>query len=502
MPDAYAALGSTPEESATVEAVIGSVDAFARDRIDARRIDAAHTVDAEIRRDLAEMGLFGLSIPEEHGGFGMSLHAVGSVVAALARHDRSVATTVGLHLGLGTRGMVAFGSPELKARWLPDLAAGKCVAAFATTEADAGSDLGAIRTRGVVEGDRLRVTGSKIYVTNGNYADVFTITASTPGLGGARRGHSLLFLLKDDAGLSIGAEEEKLGLRGSSTTTVNLDGLDLPLDRVIGEAGQGMSHLQHVLAWGRTAMAAGCCGSASAAIDRVVPHVHVRKQFGKTLASFEVVREQLATMAALRFAMEAIVRHVGAVEADYAALAARSTSAKVFCSEGSWEVADTAVQLFGGSGFVEETGVALILRDARITRIFEGANDVLRVHLGLMESAGVNPRVSLAALGPRGVLADALHADVAALRARLAERWGVRLASQQRALHRLGGLAALRDVTDAAVLRAHADGSEGAAALADVWLSLARARTRPLLDAPAELDPLDRVVADLAAELP
>ena len=511
-----AGLGRTPDESGLARSVIESLDKFANREIRAREIDRDASIPAAVLAGLADLGLFGLSIPEAYGGAGMSLQGVCSVVAALAVHDRSVATTVGLHLGLGTRGLVAFGSQELKGAVLPGLATGRTLAAFAATEAGAGSDLAAIATQvAEVPGSsgRLRVDGGKIYVTNGGLAQVFTIAASSPGLGGARRGHTLLLLDRRDAGLSTSGEEHKLGLRGSSTTSLQLDGVQIPPARVIGAAGRGMEHLHHVLAWGRTAMAAGCTGAARAALAATAVQVTTRKQFGRPLAAFEVVRGQLADLAALAFTMEALVRWTCAAEEDHALLAARSAAAKVFCSEGDWELCDTAVQLHGGAGFLEETGLPLLLRDARITRIFEGANDVLLVAQGAVVVGSAQQRVPLAgsvlagaaagsvieSLVPIAAQADALDSGLSALAGDLKSRFGLKLLQQQRLLHRLGRLAVLRDACDAAVLRAAAEGTDQARALAAHWVALAGVRAAAFTGEPPPLGPIDAAVTALLA---
>lgn len=487
------ALAPDPEQADVVEALCDSLDRLGHG-LDARAIDREHRVPLATLGELAELGMMGLSLPVEHGGFGFGLWATGSAVARLARYDRSVATTVGLHLGLGSRGLVRFADPALQAATLPTMATGETLAAFAATEPDAGSDLGGIRTKATLEPDgTLRLDGSKVYVTNGGLADLFTIVASSPGLGGARRGQTLFLLRKDDPGVQVGAEEEKLGLRGSSTTTVNLDEVRVGPERIIGQPGQGREHLAHILAWGRTAMAAGCCGTGHAAIDAAMRHCAVRTQFGRPLQALPVVADQLEQAHALLFAMEALVRHAGCEEE---ALEARSLAAKIHASEGSWELADLAVQLHGGAGFVEETGVALLLRDARITRIFEGANDVLRIHLGLLLAGGGAPRqplfeqlaplASLASFdGPLGLVELAHEADgqaAAVENAALALRTtlGARLGGAHLLLHGLGSLGVLRHANDAAVLRAAHAGTSEAEALAARWLTMSRLRALPL----------------------
>jgi len=470
-------------DNEVVTSLIDSMDRYASDHIDALAIDAAKDIPRHILTDLAEMGMFSLSIPEEWGGAGFGLGSVCEVVTALARHDRSVATTVGLHLGLGTRGLIAFANDAQKERYLPVLASGEKIAAFSATEPNAGSDLAAIATRAVRKGDRLKVDGTKVYVTNGSWADVFTIVADTFDEGGQRVGHSVVVLEGEDAGLGRGAEEGKLGLRGSSTITVNLDEMDIPGDRLVGVPGKGLEYIHHILAWGRTAMAAGCLGTADAAITKAVFQVHERKQFGRELAEFEVVQDQMSRMNAERFAMGALVHRVGACPAEE--LIARSTAAKVFCSDGAWGICDTSLQLHGGAGFIEEMGVALLLRDARITRIFEGANDVLTVHMGTMEFGVPLPRTALVtALSDNGLTrrADALAERIASRKTALWERYKMRVMRQQLHVHQLGQLAILREATDAAVLRAAELGTPEALASAEAWITIAERRANPLLE--------------------
>ncbi|MCK6504005.1 acyl-CoA dehydrogenase family protein [Myxococcota bacterium] len=499
------ALAPDSDQADVVGALCDSLDRLGHG-LDARAIDREHRVPLATLGELAELGMMGLSLPVEHGGYGFGLWATGSAVARLARYDRSVATTVGLHLGLGSRGLVRFADPALQADTLPQMATGETLAAFAATEPDAGSDLGGIRTKATLEPDgKLRLDGSKVYVTNGGLADLFTIVASSPGLGGARRGQTLFLLRKDDPGVQVGAEEEKLGLRGSSTTTVNLDEVRVGPERIIGQPGQGREHLAHILAWGRTAMAAGCCGTGHAAVDAALRHCAVRTQFGRPLQALPVVADQLEQAHALLFAMEALVRHAGCEEE---ALEARSLAAKIHASEGSWELADLAVQLHGGAGFVEETGVALLLRDARITRIFEGANDVLRIHLGLLLAGGGaprqplveqlapleadSPRERLAVLYEQGSLgelardADDFSALVERAALDLRTTLGARLGGAHLLLHGLGSLGVLRHANDAAVLRAAHAGTGAAEALAARWLSMSRLRSLSLHQALAD----------------
>ena len=454
-----------PGEREVVEALVAPLEHFCRDHIDPRGNDHHKCIPPGVLDGLREMGLFGLSLPESHGGAGLSLWATGSIAAIVARRDRSVATTLGLHLGLGTRGLVTFGTPAQKDRYLPRLATGEILAAFATTEPAAGSDLSALRcTLSEVEG-ALSVRGQKCFVTNGALASLYTVSTRSPGLGGARKGQTLVLLERGDPGLCVGAEEEKLGLRASSTTMLDCDDVPVAPDRILGPMGQGANVLQHVLAYGRTVMAFGCTGTARAALDPARTHCAIRVQFGRTLDQLAVVREQLADMAAKLFAIEALVRWAAC---DDSQLEWRSLAAKVLASDLSGEIVDTALQLHGGYGFIEETGIALLSRDARITRIFEGANDVLRVHRGLF------------ALGqpPAGPLAARCREAIAEARAQR----GVRLLGDHVTLHRLGTLAMLADAAAAAKQRADDEGTAEARALATRWLRLSEAYVPTLPD--------------------
>ena len=386
MPETSAISLSNSGDREVLELLLPQVRRFSAG-LDARAIEAAREVDATLRRQAAELGLFGLSIPEEHGGLGLSLAGVAEVIATVAAADRSVATTVGLHGGLGIRGLIEFGSPALKARYLPLLASGEMIAAFAATEAGAGSDLAAVATTGRLDGDHLCVSGEKAYVTNGGFADLFTVLARTPGYGGARA-HCLLLIPRNSPGITIGPEEHKLGICGSSTLTVTFDDVRVPLDHVIGEPGKGMSHAYRVLEWGRSLMAAGCVGTGRAALDMAVTHVATRRQFGRSLDAFESTRAHLGRMASLHFAMACLVEEVGRRDDAGRDIATASAAAKVLCSEGAFELCDRSIQLHGALGYIEETGVARLLRDCRVTRIFEGANDVLLVHMGTALLAG------------------------------------------------------------------------------------------------------------------
>lgn len=423
-----------------VAPLLDAVRSFSARELDALALDREGKIPARVLSGLAELGLFGLTMPEAYGGAGLGLPEACAVVATLAEADRSVAVTLGLHLGLGTRGLVAYGPESLKQRFGPKLAAGEKIAAFCTTEPNAGSDLSVLATTLVEAGGTRRVTGQKAFVTNGGFAGMYTVAAQRPGT--AARSTALVVLEPGQQGFTIGPEEKKLGLKASSTTPLYFDEVEVAKDAVLSGPDDGNAQLAHILCWGRLLMSAGCVGAARAALAKALDYVALRKQFKKPLAQQEVVRRRLGRMSALLFGMRSLVQDAAHAQTE-GALVGLSTSAKLLCSEGAFDIADQALQLHGGNGYLEETGLALILRDARVTRIFEGANDVLWTHRGALLATAAPTWGEPAQPGRAAAAASAL-------REVLVTESGVRLMGQKDALHRLGQAAMWADASTAA----------------------------------------------------
>jgi acyl-CoA dehydrogenase len=373
--------GEGGSEPSVLSLVLEQARRFALREIDPIVFDREARLPHRVLEAAARAGLFGLSVAEKHGGLGLPLGQVCKVVSALAERDGGFATTVGLHNGLGIRGLAAYGEPALQEKWLPRLASGECVASFAATETAAGSDLMSIRTTASPVEGGVRLDGEKNYVTNGGFAGLFTVLARSPELGGARS-HCLICVPRDTPGLQIGAEEHKVGLRSSSTVTVHFDGAVVPMQNVLGTPGQGMRYAQHALTWGRTVLASGCVGATRNAMTASLAHVTTRKQFGRAIGEFGASRAHMAAMASRLWAMEAMVENTGRVEAQGQPIEVLSAATKVFCSDGAFDVCDRAIQLHGALGVLSDVGVDKLLRDCRVTRIFEGANDVVLVHIG------------------------------------------------------------------------------------------------------------------------
>ncbi len=369
-------------EQDTLDMLLSAMERFCEQHVDEIRHDSLADIPSDVYSAAAKMGLFGLNVEPGYGGAGLSLKAICRVIESLSTVDRSLGVSIGLHSGLGLRGLNFFGCDDLKSRFLPDLASGEKIACFAVTEAQAGSDLAAMQTTAQRDGDDLVINGTKVYVTNGGIAKIATIVARTPELGGSRRGHSMIMVPLDQPGVIRGAEEHKLGIRGSSTRSLYFENVRVPLDHIIGEPSQGLRQLNHVLSWGRILMSSGCLGLARSAYRRALDQVTNRMQFGRHIFRFGMVQRMLADMRFRIHAMECLLRLVAWLEDEQPASIEWETAvAKVYCSESAWLNADDAVQLHGGSGFIEETGIARLMRDARISRIFEGANELMRYHM-------------------------------------------------------------------------------------------------------------------------
>lgn len=414
--------GAFEQGGEIIQALLRMVDGLLSE-VRPLRNDQNYNLPAPLLSAVARAGLFGITIPERYGGSGLTLGAAAACVRAIAEVDRSLATTLGLHLGLGTRGLVLFGAPTLADRYLPDLAEGRRIAAFAATEPEAGSDLGALRTRAERCGDGWCLDGQKIYVTNGGWAGLLTVAAvETTGSPPA------LFVLEPSSpGVLIGREERKLGLRASSTVPITLEGVLVDSAARLAAPVGALPILDQVLSAGRTLLGAGCCGAAATALRMAKAHADQRRQFGRPLIGLEVVGRELALFESLAAAADALLAATCVLAEEPQALARRSAALKVYSSEVAWAIADGAIQLHGGLGVMEDTGLPLLLRDLRVARIFEGANDVLLTRLG---AAALTSPIEDAA--PYAQLRGAVD--------ELKSAHGARAFLRHGALHRLGRL--------------------------------------------------------------
>jgi acyl-CoA dehydrogenase family member 9 len=374
----------TDEETETLRLVLGTFRDWAKDGLDGAAIDREGRFPEAQVKELAEMGFFGMTIPEEYGGSGLALGSYCRLMEEICRHCATTATIVGAHLGIGSKGIVLYGSEEQKKRFLPAVARGETLAAYALTEPGSGSDAASLRTRAVWDAKRrvYVVNGTKRFITNGGRAGLFTVFARHEVDGKDRI--SAFVVTRDLAGVSTGREEEKLGLKGSSTTDLNLQDVPVPEANLLGEPGRGFKYAMEILNDGRVSLAAGSVGMAKEMIDRAVAYAKERRQFGRPIAEFEMIRGKVAAMVADTWAAESMVYLTTALAKRQGVDASiESALCKVFASENSWRVVNHAVQIAGGNGFIKEYPYERFLRDCRINMIFEGTNEILRVFVSL-----------------------------------------------------------------------------------------------------------------------
>ncbi|HEX6573222.1 MAG TPA: acyl-CoA dehydrogenase family protein [Steroidobacteraceae bacterium] len=363
--------------------VIDSVDKFLEGKEDdfAQWDRDAHQPD-EFVQALRDLGLFGLIIPEEFGGIGLSNAAYARVLAQTSSHDSSVSLTIGAHSSIGMKGLLLFGTTDQKARYLPKLATGEMIAAFCLTEANAGSDAAAIRTRATRNDDgSWTLSGEKIWITNGGIADFYTVFARTDG----PEGKITAFLVEAVwPGVSHGPHEDKMGIRASSTTSVILNDVRVPPENVLGEVGKGFKVAMGILNNGRTGLGGGAVGGMKALIRRSVRQAQERKQFDRPIAEFGMVREKIAQMTVDCFAAESAVWMVAHyIDSGYEDYSTEAAITKVFASEAMQRTAYEALQIAGGMGYMREQPYEQAVRDARILPVFEGTNEILRLFIAL-----------------------------------------------------------------------------------------------------------------------
>ena len=288
------------EEKETVDAFLGAFREFARDRLDGARFDREKTIPADVRRGLADLGIFGTSVPEQYGGYSFSSSAYCRVTEEIGKTDASLGILVGGHQSIGLKAVLLYGSEEQKKKWLPPLAAGEKLAAFALTEPEAGSDAASIRTTARYDPakDEFVLDGSKHWISNGGIADFFTVFAKDVALDAKdeHRRITAFAVTRDLPGLEIGPEEKKLGLRASSTVPLLFKDLRVPAWNVIGPRGAGFKIAVEVLNTGRTSLAAGCLGGSKVMIREAIQHATQRRQFGTRVADFEMIRGKFARM--------------------------------------------------------------------------------------------------------------------------------------------------------------------------------------------------------------
>ena len=391
-----------PAEAAVVSRIIRELNALVGDLIRPEQFDEDECIPEAVIEAFARLGLLGISIPKEYGGLGLSQAGYARIFAAVAVVDPSLAVLVGVHCGLGGKAIALYGNDEQKARYLPMLARGETLAAYALTEPETGSDAQHIVTSARLNdaGTHWLLTGRKYWIGNGHRAGVIAAFAQTPvERNGAIVMRPTAFIVRPDMpGFHVERTFRKLGIKGSTQAELRFDNMEVPIDHVLGVVGQGFKVAVHALNAGRLSLAAGCTQGTRAIMRQFVQYAEERVQFGKPLADFEITQRKMADMAADQYAADSMIGMLTSLMSrDDVDASLEAACVKVFASEMVWRASDEMVQLAGGRGFSKPWPYERQLRDARINRIFEGANEILRLFIALNGVQG--PAETLQELG-------------------------------------------------------------------------------------------------------
>ena len=374
----------SPDQKEMLHEIAGALEDLLGPRADDfRKWDVDGDMPAEFLEELKEFGMFGLIIPEEHGGMALGNMAYSRTLQEVGRYDASVAVTIGAHSSIGMRGLLLFGTEEQKSHYMPRLASGELVAAFCLTESGAGSDAAAIKTTAVRQGDDWVLNGNKLWITNGGFADFFTVFARTASEN--EHGKMTAFIVtRDMEGVSTGPHEDKMGLRANPTTNVLFDNVHVPAGNVLGEPGMGFKVAMQILNSGRTGLGGGSVGGMKRLIGLATGQANERKTFGQPISSYGLIKEKVGQMVVDCYTSEAVVTMVGGlVDGGYQEYAVEAAISKVYSTECLSRTADEALQIAGGNGYMREYPYERIVRDCRINRIFEGTNEILRLFIAL-----------------------------------------------------------------------------------------------------------------------
>ena len=373
-----------PLDADTFDALIDTVRRFVAERL--RPLEAQvgdeDEVPDEIVREMRAMGLFGLSIPEQYGGLGLTMSEEVRVALEFGRTSPAFRSVFGTNVGIGSQGLVMAGSEAQKREWLPRIASGEVITSFALTEPGAGSDGASVRTRATADGDPgsgsgaggYRLSGTKRFITNADKAGLFTVMARTGGPGA--KGVSAFLVPADLPGVSIGRPERKMGQQGAHVCDVVFDEVPVPAANRLGGEGEGFRIAMRVLDRGRLHISAVCVGIAERLIADMVAYATEREQFGKALADFQLVQAMIADSKTDTMAARALVMEAAGKMDRGARITLDAAAAKYFASESVGRVADRAVQVFGGAGYVADHGIERLYRDVRLFRIYEGTSQI------------------------------------------------------------------------------------------------------------------------------
>jgi acyl-CoA dehydrogenase len=368
-------------DAETRDQLVEAVRRFVAERL--RPIEAQvaenDAIPDDVLADMRALGLYGLTIPEEYGGLDLSMEDECLVGIELGRASPAFRSAFGTNVGIGSQGLVMFGTPEQKARWLPAIASGELVTSFALTEPEAGSDSASVQTRAIRDGDHYVLNGAKRYITNANKAGLFTVMARTdPAIRGGG-GVSAFLVPRDLPGLTVGKPEKKMGQQGAHICDVMFDNVRVPVENRLGAEGDGFKVAMRVLDRGRLHISSVCIGVAERLIADCVAYAAERKQFGQPIASFQLIQGMIADSKTEAMAARALTLESARKRDAGETVTLEAAASKYYASEMVGRVADRAVQIFGGAGYVADYGIERLYRDVRIFRIYEGTSQIQQV---------------------------------------------------------------------------------------------------------------------------
>ena len=348
----------------------------------AQEVDETEQFPVETVKKMARYGFMGIPIPKQYGGQGADILTYAMCVEELSKVCGTTGVIVSAHTSLCMDPILTFGTEEQKMKYLPDLASGKKLGAFGLTEPGAGTDAQGQQTKAVLDGDEWVLNGSKCFITNGKYADVYIVIAVTGTVekhGRMMKEISAFIVEKGTPGFTFGVKEKKMGIRGSATYELIFQDCRIPKDALLGQKGKGFNIAMHTLDGGRIGIAAQALGIAEGALERTVEYVKERKQFGRTLAQFQNTQFQLADMATRAEAAQLLVYKAAWAKQNQAQYGVEAAKAKLFAAEAAMAITTKAVQLHGGYGYIRDYDVERMMRDAKITEIYEGTSEVQRM---------------------------------------------------------------------------------------------------------------------------
>lgn len=360
-------------------AFLDSVRSFVNERLIPAENTVAETdqIPEDIVQEMKAMGLFGLTVPEEYGGLGVTMEEESLIMFEMGRTSPAFRSLFGTTVGIGSQGILIDGTQAQKDYWLPKLASGELTASFALTEPEAGSDAASLRTTARREGDHYIVNGSKRFITNAPTAGIFTLMARTDPNNKGAGGVSSFIVDAKTPGITVGKPDKKMGQRGAHTADVTFDNVRVPAENIIGgKEGQGFKTAMKVLEKGRIHIAAICVGAAERMLDDALRYAMERRQFGQPIAEFQLVQAMLADSKMEAYAARCMVIDAARRRDNGENVSTEASCCKLFASEICGKVADRAVQIFGGSGYVADHGIERFYRDVRLFRLYEGTSQI------------------------------------------------------------------------------------------------------------------------------